>query len=155
MVFSDGALTGRIRLELPEDDDKLLLTFTPSTQRAYSVNLTAYPGAYGEPERRARTMTTNSGPVEGNVKTLSPQDCWVVFADSYYDREQNRGAGCCGFLFNPKEILPGSTLRCGYGCNAYLHIGKGKVFSVILWDFKGWSMKQAVEYMSKLDITFE
>lgn len=156
MEFSDAVLNGTIRLELANNDDKLLLSFTPSVQLPYMVNLIAYPGAYGDAKLRVRKMITNLGSVEGNVKKLTPQDFWIVFGDAYYDREQNRGAGCCAFLFNPKEIQPGSMIRCGYACQAYLYCRqKGKPFSLILWDFKGWSVRQAVDYMKKLDIKFE
>ncbi len=155
LEFTGGTLNGKLRLELPDNDDKLLVTFTPSEPLAYTVNLVAYPGAYGDAKLRARKMITNLGPVEGNVKKLTDRDCWAIFADSYYDREQNRGAGCCAFLFNPKELTPGSVLRCGYACQAYLYVKKGQPVSLILWDFRNWSMKQAADYMKKLDVNFE
>ncbi|MBE6373790.1 MAG: hypothetical protein E7055_17190 [Lentisphaerae bacterium] len=153
--FSGGALNGKLRFELPDNDDKLLVTFTPAGQFRYMANLVSYPGHYGDAKLRARKMISNVGEVEGNVKKLTPQDCWFVFADSYYDREQNRGDGCCAFLFNPKDVLPGSVVRSGYACQAYLYCRPGQTLTLIVWDFKRWSMKQAVDYMKKLDVKFE
>ena len=153
--FTGATLNGKLRLELPDNDDKLLMTFTPTSEIPYTVNLVSYPGHYGDAKLRARKMITNLGEVENGVKKLTPQDCWAVFADAYYDREKNQGDGCCAFLYNPKDILPGSVIRSGYACQAYLYCRKNQPFTVILWDFKRWSMKQAVEYMKKLDVKFE
>ena len=155
LSFTDSPFTGKIRFELADDDDKLQLIFTPSSPQAYRIRLTAYPGAYGDAKRRVRKMITNLGEVEGNSKKLTPQDFWCVFGDSYYDRQYRRGDGCCAFLFNPKEILPGSILRSGYACLADLYGRQGKPTSLILWDFKGCSISQAVSYMKKLDVKFE
>lgn len=155
LEYSNSAFNGKIRLELMDNDDKVLLSFTPAGQIPYSINLYAYPGTYGNAKLRDRQVTTNMGVVDGKIKKLTPQDCWAVFSDKYYDKAQNRGDGCCAVLFNPKELLPGSVIRCGYACTSYLYYRKGQTANLIFWDFKGWSAKQAVDYMKKLDVKFE
>jgi len=47
------------------------------------------------------------------------------------------------------------VVRCGYACQAYLYCRSGQPLTLIVWDFKRWSMKQAVDYMKKLDVRFE
>lgn len=155
MEFSDAPLTGKVRFELANDDDKLLMTFTPGNENGYTLWLYAYPGSYGTPQLRSRKIITNLGEVKGNMKRLTPGEYWAVFGDSYYDRANSRGDGCCALLFNPKDFSSFGIVRSGYACTASFYNKKKTPVSLVLWDFKGWSMKQAVDYMKKLDVKFE
>jgi len=155
--YTGPEVSGTLRLELADNDDKLQVKFTPSPAkilRGYQLVLISYPGAYGEKENRKREIQTNTGTAENGKKELTKSDCWAVFYDSYYDRKENRGDGCCAFLFNPKEIVSG-TLRAGYGCIAYLNYPPHQEANLILWDFKKWSAEDAIAYMKKLSVQFE
>lgn len=154
--YSEGEYNGTVTMTLADNDDKLGFVFSPADKKArYMVQLTAYPGSYGDAKTRKRVMYSNLGKVEGSVLKTTGKEYYAVFADEYYDREQNRGDGCCAFLFNPKQVIGGSTMRCGYACTAYLYMNPGVDSTFIFWDFKRQSLKQALDYMSKLDIKFE
>lgn len=156
LEYSGGEFNGRVTLTLNDNDDKLGFLFSPADKKApYMVTLTAYPGHYGTPKLRKRVMYTNEGKVAKDIKMLTPKDHYAVFGDEYYDRSLNRGDGCCAFLFNPKQLLPGSRLRSGYGCTAYLNMVPGQDAAFIFWDFKGKSLKQALEYMKTLKANFD
>ena len=150
--YSEGAFNGTITLALADNDDKVGFVFTPADKTLrFSVQLTAYPGEYGNAKLRKRVVYTNTGKGE-NPKKLTPQDFYCVFGDEYYDIAQKRGRGCCAFLFNPKEIIPGSTIRCGYACTAYLYFNKGSNASFVFWDFAGKSLAEALEYMKNIQL---
>ena len=156
LEYSGGALNGRVTLTLHDNDDKLGFLFTPADKKGrYMVALSAYPGHYGTAKLRKRVMYTNLGKVQGNVKRVTPQDHYAVFGDEYYDRAHNRGDGCCAFLYNPKQVLEGSSIRSGYGCTAYLYMVPGAEAAFVFWDFKGKSLQQALEYMKTLKVKFD
>ncbi len=154
--YTSGEYAGTIRMELADDDDKLAMTFTPTGKKSpYELSLVAYPGAYGEKNLRKREIaTTANGRCTDGKYVLDKKDCYVVFYDSYYDSGNGRGDGCCAFLFNPQEISAG-TIRCGYGCTAYLSCKPGVSANLVLWDFKKWSAGQARDYMKNLNVKFE
>ena len=156
LEYANGPFNGTVTLTLADNDDKIGFVYSPADKKArYMIQLTAYPGSYGDAKTRKRIICTNQGKVEGNVYKTDGKAYYAIFADEYYDREQNRGDGCCAFLFNPKQVIGGSTMRVGYACSAYLYMNPGVDATFIFWDFKGQSLKQAQEYMSKLDIKFE
>lgn len=155
--YTGPEVSGTFHLELADNDDKLQVKFTPSMEnglRGYQIVLTSYPGTYGEKEKRKREIQTNTGRAENGRKELTKLDCWAVFYDNYYDRKENRGDGCCAFLFNPKEVVSG-VLRAGYGCIAYLNYPARQEANLILWDFKKLSSEDALAYMKKLSVQFE
>ena len=150
--FSEGDFNGTVTLALADNDDKVGFVFTPADKTLrYTVQLVAYPGEYGNPKLRKRVVYTNNGKAE-NPKKLTPQDFYCVFGDEYYDIAQKRGRGCCAFLFNPKEIIPGSVIRSGYACTAYLYFDKGTNASFVFWDFAGKSLAEALEYMKNIQL---
>ena len=149
-----GTFSGILRLELMDNDDKLLVTFTPENKTLpYRIDLYAFPGHYGNAKKPYRKVFTSAGEIE-TPKKLTEQESWAVFYDTYYDRKLKRGDGCCAFLFNPNETET-VTLRAAYACVAILSYKKGTSAHLILWDFKGWSSDQAKEYMQKLNISFK
>lgn len=151
----EGGIKGKVTLTLADNDDKLGFLFTPADKKMrYLLTLSAYPGTYGKKELRKRVIHTNLGKVKGSAYKLTGREFYMVFGDEYYDRALNRGDGCCAALFNPKQLLPGSRMSCGYACTAYLYMKPGTDAAVILWDFKGKSIKQALDYMKKLNIKF-
>lgn len=149
-----GVFSGTIRLELMDNDDKLLVTFTPADKTIpYRLDLYAYPGHYGDAKKPFRKVFTSAGDI-AVPKNLTKQESWAVFYDTYYDRKVNRGDGCCAFLYNPNETDV-ATMRAGYACLALLNYKKGTTAHLIFWDFKGWSSDQAKDYMKKLKFSFK
>lgn len=157
LEYRSSTLSGSFRFGLSDDDDKLQLIFTPSLAenlQSYQLVLTAYPGTYGEKDKRERRLVTNASDVEMKRRDLTGEDYWVVFYDSWYDRKNNLGDGCCAFLYNPKVIISGS-LQAGYGCIAKLNYPSTQIAALLLWDFKGWASEDAIQYLKPLSVQFE
>lgn len=157
LEYRSDTLSGSFRFGLADDDDKLQLIFTPSLAenlQSYQLVLTAYPGTYGEKDKRERRIVTNACDSEMTQRDLTEADYWVVFYDRWYDRKRNLGDGCCAFLFNPKAISSGS-LQAGYGCSARLNYPSTQIAALLIWDFKGWSSEDVIQYLKPLSVQFE
>jgi len=155
--YRSEMLSGIFRFALSEDDDKLQLIFTPFMAKhleSYQLILTAYPGIYGEKEKRQRRILTNASGEEITARQVTDMDHWAVFYDLWYDRGKNLGDGCCAFLYNPKAVVSG-TLRAASACTARLNYRAGQIAALVLWDFKGWSSQEAIQYMKQLSVQFE
>ncbi len=163
--FTSPRLQADLKITLPDNDDKLLLEFTPKvakpTEPNYRIDLLCYPGSYGgsyaagEKLRRREAMTpVRLLPQTGSSYRLTPQDCWVLFYDNYFDIKDNRGEGPCAFLFNPKEAVRVDINVGNYACLSRLWYPINQPAFLILWDFNGWSNDAAKDYLKKMKIEF-
>ena len=161
--FTNPELQADLKITLRDDDDKLLLEFTPKAAnpavRNYRIGLVCYPSSYGgdfaagmKLRQREAMTPVRTLPQASSDYRLTPQDCWVLFYDNYFDVKANRGEGPCAFLFNPKEAVSVDVNISNYACLSTLWYPMNQPAFLILWDFNGWSNDGAKDYLKKLKI---
>ena len=162
--YKANGFSGVMKFTLLEDDDKLLISFTPSnvaaTIKEYVINLEAYPSSYGGSwkkgaELRKREALTSSGKVFKGRRLMGKDDNWVLFYDKYFEVISKRGHGPCAFMYNPKTVNKVKINVGNYAVRSELYYRPTAVATLIIWDLKGWTNKKAKEYMNKLNVRFE
>jgi len=161
--YSHPKLQAELKLTLLDDDDKLLMEFTPakidSAASGYMVRLLCYPSSLAggsEPGRalRKREARTPARTLNEARHTLTPEDYWILFYDNYFDVRENRGDGPCALLFNPTQTIRSECSIANYGCQTFLYYPMAQSASFVLWDLKGWSNQAAIEFMNALKVKF-
>lgn len=152
-----------LQFTLLNEDDRLLLAFTvtkaPAGVQEYQLEFLCYPGSFGggyqqgRDTRKRRVSTAEKAWAPGeNQGNLEKSEAWVCFYDEYYDVDKNRGEGPCAALYNPMHTSAARVIAGEYASHLRLTYPVHQTAWVMLWEFKGWGNRAALEFMQALQI---
>lgn len=164
ITWQHGTDKAVLTVFLPEDDDKLLLEFSPELesekQKNYMLQFRMYPSSYaggyqaGLELRKREGASTKRIFHEGKWTPLNADEPWIFLCDKYFDPAENRGDGPCAVLFNPKQAVQQDVLVGNYACYLKLFYPNKTKAALILWDFKGVPNDKALESMKSINPEF-
>ena len=166
ITWRHGSDEAVLTIFLPENDDKLLLEFSPDLEvekhENYMLQLLMYPSSYAGGSKAGSALRNREGvstkrvfSEDGKWVPLDADEPWIVFSDKYFDPAENRGDGPCAVLFNPKQTVRREVAISNYACNLRLFYPNKTNAAMLLWDFKGVTNADALESMKSIHLEFD
>ncbi|MFA7174592.1 MAG: hypothetical protein WC340_14500 [Kiritimatiellia bacterium] len=165
ITWQHGSDKAVLTIFLPENDDKLLLEFSPELdvekQKTYMLQLLMYPSSYAGGSKAGRELRKREGSSATRVfyedekwMPLGIDEPWIFLCDKHFDPAANRGDGPCAVLFNPKQTVQREVSVSNYACYLRLFYPNKTKAALILWDFKGVPNDNALESMKSINLEF-
>lgn len=162
--YRQDSFSALVEITLLEDDDRLLFSMQPEEVPAgaeeYQLEFLCYPSSYAgghqqglnTRQREAQTPRRTLSP--GPAAVLERDESWVCFYDRYYDVALSRGSGPCAILYNPAQVAQAQARISGYACSLYLSLPVQQPAGLMLWDFRGWGNRPALDFMQAIEVSY-